>query len=146
MSLTWNVALITALSMTLAGAGLAQTEHFHPKGEPPSKHTIAVLEKARSGLPFSDTNIEGFLADDPDLTITINRSDLEAVMMGVKSLRAQIEDGTAKAEGDTEIIGQLAPTLVVFDPRFEIMPGTKGPSPEDDLNPYEVGPVKLRGE
>ena len=92
------------------------------------------------------TNVEGFLADDPDLTITINRSDLEAVMMGVKSLRAQIEDGTAKAEGNTEIIGQLASTLVVFDPRFEIMPGTKGPPPEEDLNPYEAGPVKLLGE
>jgi len=92
------------------------------------------------------TNIEGFLADDPDLTITINRSDLESVMMGVKSLRAQIEDGTAKAEGNTEIIGQLASTLVVFDPRFEIMPGTKGRSPEEDLNPYEVGPVELSGE
>jgi hypothetical protein len=92
------------------------------------------------------TNIEGFVADDPDLTITINRSDLEAVMMGVKSLRAQIEDGTAQAEGNTEIIGQLASTLVVFDPRFEIMPGTKGPSPGEDLNPYEVGPVEPRGE
>jgi alkyl sulfatase BDS1-like metallo-beta-lactamase superfamily hydrolase len=94
------------------------------------------------------TNIEGFLADDPDLTLTINRSDLEAVMMGVKSLRAQIDDGTAKAEGNTEIIGQLASTLVTFDPRFEIMPGTgtKGPSQQEDPNPYEVGPVESRGE
>jgi len=92
------------------------------------------------------TNIEGYLAEDPDLTITIDRTDLEAVMMGVRSLRAQIEDGTARAEGNTEIIGQLASTLVVFDPRFEIMPGTKGPSPEEDLNPYEVGPVELHGE
>jgi alkyl sulfatase BDS1-like metallo-beta-lactamase superfamily hydrolase len=92
------------------------------------------------------TNVEGFLAADPDLTITINRSDLEPVMMGAKTLRAQIEDGTAKAEGNAEIIGQLASTLAVFDPRFEIMPGTKGPSPEEDLNPYEVGPLELRGE
>jgi len=67
-------------------------------------------------------------------------------MMGVKSLRAQIGDGTAEAEGNTEIIGQLASTLVVFDPRFEIMPGTKGPLPEGDLNPHEAGPLKLRGE
>jgi alkyl sulfatase BDS1-like metallo-beta-lactamase superfamily hydrolase len=93
------------------------------------------------------TNIEGFVADDPDLTITIGRSDLEAVMMGVKSLRAQIADGTAKAEGNTEIIDQLASTLVVFDPRFEIMPGTKGASPGEDLNPYEVGSsVEPHGE
>ncbi len=32
MSLTWNVTPLTMLSLTLAGAGLAQTEHFHPKG------------------------------------------------------------------------------------------------------------------
>jgi alkyl sulfatase BDS1-like metallo-beta-lactamase superfamily hydrolase len=92
------------------------------------------------------TNIEGFLADEPDLTLTIDRSDLEAVMVGVKTLRAQIEDGTAKVEGNAEIIAQLASTLVVFDPRFEIMPGTRGPSPREDLNPYEVGPLELGGE
>jgi alkyl sulfatase BDS1-like metallo-beta-lactamase superfamily hydrolase len=92
------------------------------------------------------TNVEGFLADDPDLALTINRSDLEAVMMGVKSLRAQIDDGTAKAEGNIEIIGQLASTLVVFDPRFEIMPGTAGPPADEDLNDFEYGPMELRGE
>ncbi len=92
------------------------------------------------------TNIEGFLADDPDLAITIDRDDLEAVMMGTKSLRAQIADGTAKAEGDAEIIGQLASTLVVFDPRFEIMPGTKGPATPENLNDYEVGELEVRGE
>ena len=26
----------------------------HPKGKPPSKHTIAVIEKARAELPFAD--------------------------------------------------------------------------------------------
>ena len=57
-----------------------------------------------------------------------------------------IEDGTAKAEGNTEIIGQLASTLVVFDPRFEIMPGTKGPAVPEDLNDFEYGPLDLRGE
>ena len=29
---------------------------------------------------------------------------------------------------------------------FEIMPGTKSPTPEEDLNPYEVGPVDAHGE
>ncbi|MEE8147552.1 MAG: hypothetical protein V3T24_08115, partial [Longimicrobiales bacterium] len=54
MSLPWNVALLTVLSLWLAGTGLAQAEHFHPKGKPPSKHTIEVLEKARGTLPFAD--------------------------------------------------------------------------------------------
>jgi len=92
------------------------------------------------------TNIEGFQADDADLTITINRTDLEPVMMGLKSLESQIADGTAKVKGDTSIIGKLASTLVVFDPRFEILPGTADKSTAQDLNDYEVGPVNVRGE
>jgi alkyl sulfatase BDS1-like metallo-beta-lactamase superfamily hydrolase len=92
------------------------------------------------------TNVEGFLADDPDLTITINRSDLEPVMMGVKTLEDQIADGTAKAEGNTEILKQLASAMVVFDPRFEILPGTRGPATPEDLKDYEYGPFEPRGE
>ena len=71
------------------------------------------------------TNIEGFQAEKPDLTLTINRSDLEQTMMGAKTLEAQIADGIAKVEGDVGILKQLAATMVDFDPRFEIMPGTK---------------------
>jgi alkyl sulfatase BDS1-like metallo-beta-lactamase superfamily hydrolase len=92
------------------------------------------------------TNIEGYQAEDADLTITINRSDLEPVMMGLKTLESQIADGTAKVEGDTSIIGKLASTLVMFDPRFEILPGTAARPTAEDLNDYEVGPVEVRGE
>ena len=67
-------------------------------------------------------------------------------MGGHKSLAAQIGDGTAKVEGDLGILEQLASTLVVFDPRFEIMPGTRGPDPDENLNPFEYGPSELRGE
>ena len=71
------------------------------------------------------TNIQGFLADKPDLTLTINRTDLEQTMMGAKTLEAQIKDGTAKAEGDVSVLAKLGSTMVDFDPRFQIMPGTK---------------------
>lgn len=71
------------------------------------------------------TNIQGFQAEKPDLTLTIKRSDLELTMMGVKKLEDQLKDGTAKAEGDVSILGKLAATMVEFDPRFEVMPGTK---------------------
>ena len=64
------------------------------------------------------TNIKGFLADKPDLTLTINRSDLEQTMMGAKTLDGQIADGTAKVEGDARHLGaarldhgRLRPTL-----------------------------------
>ena len=36
--------------------------------------------------------------------------------------------------------------MVVFDPRFEIMPGTRGPLAQEDLNDYEYGPLELQGE
>ena len=52
----------------------------------------------------------------------------------------------AKVEGKTEILDQLASTLVVFDPRFEIMPGTKGAATPEDLNDFEYGPLYLQGE
>jgi len=51
-------------------------------------------------------------------------------MMGAKTLEAQIAAGTAKVEGDAGILTKLASTMVEFDPRFEIMPGTKARVPE----------------
>jgi alkyl sulfatase BDS1-like metallo-beta-lactamase superfamily hydrolase len=87
------------------------------------------------------TNIKGFLASKPDLTLTINRSDLEHTMTGEKTLEAQIADGTAKVEGDASVLKQLASTMVEFDPRFEIMPGTKGKTVLAKEDPYEANDV-----
>jgi alkyl sulfatase BDS1-like metallo-beta-lactamase superfamily hydrolase len=90
------------------------------------------------------TNLPGFLAKKPDLTLTINRSDLEQAMTGAKTLKAQLTDGTAKAEGNLEVLKQLASTMVDFDPRFEIMPGTKAKVPEvvAHADAYEAVPGK----
>ncbi len=73
--------------------------------------------------------------------LPIDRSDLEQVMIGAKSLMAQIEDGTAKTEGDLGVLKQLASAMVSFDLFFEILPGTKVPAHEDELNPFEVGEI-----
>ena len=70
------------------------------------------------------SNIEGFQAENADLTITINRSDLDLVMMGVKSMDDMIADGAAKTKGDKSVIEKLKSTLILFDLRFEILPGT----------------------
>ena len=51
-------------------------------------------------------------------------------MMGAKTLEAQIADGRAKVDGDASILKELASTMVDFDPRFEIMPGTKAKETE----------------
>ena len=69
-------------------------------------------------------NIKGFQDENADLTITINRSDLDLVMMGVKTMDDMIADGTAKTKGDKSIIGKLKSTLLNFDLRFEVLPGT----------------------
>jgi linear primary-alkylsulfatase len=88
------------------------------------------------------TNIKGFLAAKPDLTLTINRSDLELTMTGAKTLEAQIGDGTAKVEGDPSILKSLAATMVEFDLRFEIMPGTKTRQVAANESPYEATDVR----
>jgi alkyl sulfatase BDS1-like metallo-beta-lactamase superfamily hydrolase len=93
------------------------------------------------------TNIKGYQADKPNLTLTINRSDLEQTMMGTKTLEAQIADGTAKMQGDASILKQLASTMVDFDPRFEIMPGTKARDAKvAHANEYEAVPRQTIAE
>jgi hypothetical protein len=83
---------------------------------------------------------KGFQASNPDLTLAINRSGLELTMMGAKTLEAQIAGGTAKVQGDASILTQLASTMVDFDPRFEIMPGTKAREIVAKEDPYEADP------
>ena len=92
------------------------------------------------------TNIEGFQVEDADLTLTITRPGLAQAMTGAKSLADQIAEGSAQAEGDVGVLSQLASTFVRFELGFEILPGTKGPSSEAELNDFEVGPLDLSGE
>ncbi len=102
-----------------------------------------LIELSNSAL----TNIEGYQAEDAELTLTIDRADLEQVMMGVKSLAAQFEDGTAQFEGDLEILDQLASIMVHFELGFEILPGTKAASGEGDTkNPFQHDSPAVTGE
>ena len=61
-------------------------------------------------------------------------------MIGAKTLEAQIADGAAKIQGDASILKQLASTMVDFDLRFEIMPGTKAKGVVAKEDPYEADP------
>ena len=70
------------------------------------------------------TNMKGFLAPDPDLTITVNRSELNRVMMGVASFDQLAEEGKASFGGDRAIIHTLRDLMVPFTPNFEVLPGT----------------------
>jgi alkyl sulfatase BDS1-like metallo-beta-lactamase superfamily hydrolase len=95
-----------------------------------------VVEMSNSTL----TNIKGQQAENPDLTITINRSDLETVMAGKATMDEQIANGKAKLIGDRKPYDQLKGILIQFTPDFELMPGTKPTKPrEPSKNPFEQG-------
>jgi alkyl sulfatase BDS1-like metallo-beta-lactamase superfamily hydrolase len=70
------------------------------------------------------TNIKGFQAPKPDLTITVNRADLNRVMMGVASFDMLEGEGKARLDGNRSVLTQLRDLMVTFTPNFEILPGT----------------------
>jgi alkyl sulfatase BDS1-like metallo-beta-lactamase superfamily hydrolase len=93
------------------------------------------------------TNTPGFLATKPDLTMTIKRTDLEQIMSGAKTLEAQIASGAMKLDGDASVLTKLASTMVDFDPRFPIMPGTKvRDTGTGKAGPYEAVPRQTIAE
>jgi len=78
------------------------------------------------------TSLPGYQAADADLTLTVNRSDLERVMLQQVTFQQLAAEGKATFAGDPTVFGRLASMLVQFDPAFEILPGTKrtvAPSP-----------------
>ena len=92
------------------------------------------------------TNIKGHQADDAALTVTIARADLETVMMGAATFDEQIAAGKATLEGNRDVYDLLKSTLVHFELGFEVLPGTKAAPKVVGLNPFEQGPVQLKGE
>lgn len=79
-----------------------------------------VLELSNSVL----TNIKGQQAENADLTITINRSDLESVMMGKSSFKELTDQGVIKLSGNKKLLDELMAMLVQFEIGFELLPGT----------------------
>lgn len=71
------------------------------------------------------TSIAGYRAADADASITMNRSDLDQVIMGQATLASQLTSGRGQVTGNAGVLQQLASVLVEFDPVFEIMPGTR---------------------
>jgi alkyl sulfatase BDS1-like metallo-beta-lactamase superfamily hydrolase len=84
------------------------------------------------------TNIKGFQAQKPDLTVTVNRADLNQVMMGTASFDDLIKAGKAKFDGDRAGFDQLRSILVPFTPDFEILPGTAPQQRAAPPQPFEV--------
>jgi alkyl sulfatase BDS1-like metallo-beta-lactamase superfamily hydrolase len=86
------------------------------------------------------TNIAGVQSKNADLTITLDRADLNRVMMGANTFDDLIREGKAKFDGDRRPFDQLRGLLVAFTPDFEILPGTaaRGASAAQDPNPFDV--------
>jgi alkyl sulfatase BDS1-like metallo-beta-lactamase superfamily hydrolase len=82
-----------------------------------------VLELSNSTL----TNIKGVQAARADLTVTVDRSDLELIMMQQATFASLAAAGKAKLDGNPQVLQQLMGCLAPFDPAFEILPGTKRP-------------------
>lgn len=114
----------------------AENLHFSINLITPDNDEKYLVEMSNATL----TNIKGVQSQKPDLTITVKRTDLDDVMMGVHSFEDLITAGKAKFEGDRKSYEQLKSVLVVFTPDFEILPGTSRPSKEESK---EVNPFKL---
>jgi alkyl sulfatase BDS1-like metallo-beta-lactamase superfamily hydrolase len=84
------------------------------------------------------TTIKGYQAKSPDLSITVNRADLNQVMMGRASFDDLIGAGKAKFVGNRTGFDQLRGILVPFTPDFEILPGTRAKQPTPAPKPFEV--------
>lgn len=120
----------------------AEGMHFKANLITPDNGEQFVIELSNATL----TTIQGYRADDADVTITINRSDLEDVMMGKAKLVEKFASGQGQVQGNPQVLMQLAATLVKFDAWFEVLPGTKAraelASKEELLN--DDAPIETR--
>ena len=89
--------------------------------ETPDNGEQFILELSNSTL----TNSKGFQIPNADLSIALNRSDLELIMSGISTFPDLAGAGKVKLNGDASLIQKLQDLLVQFSSDFEILPGTK---------------------
>jgi alkyl sulfatase BDS1-like metallo-beta-lactamase superfamily hydrolase len=118
-------ALTTDLLLDFLGIRLdsqkAEGHHFVINLVIPDNGEKYAVELSNGAL----TNIKGQQAKDPDLTMTINRSDLDRVLTGRATLDQLVASGSAKLDGEARVFAQLMAMMDTFTPDFEILPGTK---------------------
>ena len=91
------------------------------------------------------TNIEGYQVDKPDLTITLNRADLNTIMMGKATFDDLLKQGKAKFDGNREPFALLRSSMVRFTMDFEILPGTGGKRlAQPTGEPFEIEPPAIK--
>ncbi len=80
-----------------------------------------VVELSNSTL----TSIKGQQSKHANLTITLNRTDLELVMGGKATFDSLLSSGKVKLDGDRKPFDELRGMMLRFTPDFELLPGTK---------------------
>ncbi len=95
-------------------------KHFTINFVTPDNDEKYLIELSNSAL----INIEGVQSPKADLTITMNRSELNDVMMGKTSLDDKIKAGKATLKGDRKPYDELLNMLTTFTMDFELIPGT----------------------
>ncbi|KPZ72924.1 MULTISPECIES: alkyl/aryl-sulfatase [unclassified Shewanella] len=68
------------------------------------------------------SNIKVDKAKKADATLTINKSDVVAILLGKADMKALMQSGAASMQGDKLAFAKIASTLVQFNPDFEIVP------------------------
>ena len=109
----------------------------------PDTNEKFVVEMSNATL----THIAGYQAKDADLTITLNRSDMEDIMLGKTKLEVLAKAGKARLDGNPAVLRQLATACEMYDPMFQIMAGTKPPAemlkPKDEVFKDETHAVSV---
>ena len=105
------------LGISLDGSKVAD-RHFVFNLKTPDNGEEFVVELSNSTL----TNIKGQQVKDANLTITVNRADLELVMMKKATFDQLLKQGKATFAGDRKPFDQLMGAMVAFSPDFELLP------------------------
>jgi alkyl sulfatase BDS1-like metallo-beta-lactamase superfamily hydrolase len=107
------------LGIALDGSKVAD-QHFIFNLKTPDNGEQFVVELSNSTL----TNIKGQQASNADLTITLDRADLEGVMARTTGFDQLVAAGKATFEGDRKPFALLMAAITPFSPTFELLPGT----------------------
>lgn len=108
------------LGIALDGNKVAD-QHLILNLKTPDNGEQFVVELSNSTL----TTIKGQQAQKADLSITLNRSDLEGVMARKTSFAQLVAAGKATFEGDHKPFELLMAAITPFTPTFELLPGTQ---------------------
>lgn len=112
----WWEAVAIRLDSRLAG-DLAFVMNF---ATPDTGETF-VIELSSGAL----TVIAGQQHPNAAVSVSMARSELEAVMTGQATLAGQLQAGRGTVTGDAALLQRLAAALVTFDPLFPLIPGTQ---------------------